>query len=102
MVPSLAAGLDVLAVTGLAKARRTVGKSRRSVSVRVCSWRQREKAAAFGWLMRKKRTFRDATAESSSLTHLEVKVRRPAARVNGADGEEPQPAHVEEREWGIK
>ena len=38
MVPSLAAGLDVLAVTGPAKARRTVGKSRRSVSVRVCSW----------------------------------------------------------------
>ena len=48
MVPSLAAGLDVLAVTGLAKARRTVGKSRRSVSVRVCSWRQSGKAAAFG------------------------------------------------------
>ena len=99
MVPSLAAGLDVLAVTGLAKARRTVGKSRRTVSVRVCSWRQSGKAAAFGWLMRKKRTFRKATAESCSLTHLEAKVRRPAARVNGADGEEPQPAHVEEREW---
>ena len=48
MVPSLAAGLDVLAVTGLAKARRTVGKSRRSVSVRVCSRRKGSLPAAFG------------------------------------------------------
>ena len=48
MVPSLAAGLDVLAVTGPAKGEERLGKSSRSVSVRVCRWRQEEKAALSG------------------------------------------------------